>query len=595
MENRSPNLNLNIVIVTNQKQNFCHYLEVSEAAAEQIDCLKRSSSNRSFFNMRHGSFEPARTTVRQSISYINRDDVKATHGVLAWLTFLIKELDTRIIILRGSLDAAESVPAGNISPEKRNGSKVIRENISQLARVVEGITHLTRVEEFMADAIFEEVDVSDTLKWIMEYVRELAEQRNIEITIEKIENIGRLMVDRRDFTQGLLYIIRSEVLSGPPCSKLDISAAEINEEYISIRIVNPNHFIPQQALDMLFQGQLEGIPHNVLRNELYPAKLLLQGIGGKLTILSAEGEGTNYIVIVPKRWQSWMQEVNALQLATEISRKEARAELANIHNMLSSLVEHVPVKMKDSLDKLGSNIQELEVLCNRSLFLADDLNSRLETHQEQTQKQELDQLATSEDMAAIMRDLAGLKQRRHFFDPDSSKKVARYALAMAKELCLSESECQLLRKAATYKDLRLVSSARDMVEQIAALTSEEAAAIEARFKPMLAVLETLPFLAPVLNTIRYRYVRYDDARDNSKGNGNAIVPMVARILAVADTYESLTSGVSAQGKLSPEEARQRIVDDSGLRFDPEVVKVFSYLWKRKDLNVANNRGEKLHE
>ena len=64
-----------------------------------------------------------------------------------------------------------------------------------------------------------------------------------------------------------------------------------------------------------------------------------------------------------------------MQQATEISRKEAQSELVNIRHLLSSLSEQVPPAMKDSLDKIRGRIQELGVLCNRTLFLTEDLNS----------------------------------------------------------------------------------------------------------------------------------------------------------------------------------------------------------------------------
>ena len=77
-----------------------------------------------------------------------------------------------------------------------------------------------------------------------------------------------------------------------------------------------------------------------------------------------------------------MQDVNALRLATEISRKEARTELKNIHHLLSSFLEQVPPTIKDGLKRLDGKVQELDVLYNRSLFLTDDLSSRLEVQQD---------------------------------------------------------------------------------------------------------------------------------------------------------------------------------------------------------------------
>jgi len=93
-------------------------------------------------------------------------------------------------------------------------------------------------------------------------------------------------------------------------------------------------------------------------------------------------------------------------LLVDISRKEARAELRKINHQLSSNLEPVPQVTKDSLEKLMGKVQELGVLCNRSLFITDNLNSRLETQQDCLLQQEAEQLATSEAILAIWQEIA---------------------------------------------------------------------------------------------------------------------------------------------------------------------------------------------
>jgi response regulator RpfG family c-di-GMP phosphodiesterase len=359
----------------------------------------------------------------------------------------------------------------------------------------------------------------------------------------------------------------------------------MNDEFINIEISNPDHYIPRPALDMLLLGQTEGAPRHAPGSELYPASLLLQEMDGRLKIVSERGKGITYTAIIPKKWPNWIQEVSALQLATEISRKEARAELKNIHNMLLSLAEQAPSEMKDSLEKISSKVQELGVLCNRSLFLADDLNRRLETQQDRLLQQEMEQLATTEAVVAISREIARSMQLPPIFDIDSAKKVAKYALAMAQEFELSESECRTLHHAALLKDLGLILSVHDMVEQKFVPTLESAMAVRASFNLVWKALSSVPFLSSALVSIQYQHERYDGTGSYFGAKG-ASIPLGARILAVADTFEAMTSSLSPQGKSAPKQAVEKIMEDSGRRFDPDVVNAFLSVWKRKELHPA---------
>jgi diguanylate cyclase (GGDEF)-like protein len=585
VEEQSPLMSLRLAVVTNQKRTFYHHLEVSEAAADQMDYLRRFPGSNCYFDLPASDVEPALTATRKGTAYAHQEELKTMHGVLVWLDFIIRELSTPITGMKECLESLESVQIEKLTSEQWNGLKKIRENVDHLEQVMEGLAHLTWAEWLTATTSFEEIDVRDTLNWIVEQVSGLAEQRGIEVDIKGVKDIGQLRMDRRNLAQGLLYIVRSEVQSAPPQSKLHISATVISEDFINIEVINPDHHIPQRALAMLLQGQPEDAPHETLRNELYPAKLLVQGLGGKLTIASEREKGIVYTVTIPKRWQSWMQEVNALQLATEISRKKARAELKNIQSQLSSLDEQAPATMKDSLERLRSKVQELGVLCNRSLFLTDDLSSQLEIQQDRLLQQESEQLATTEALLNISREIARSMHAGQAFDSGSAKRVANYALTIANELRLSPIDRQALHHAALLKDLGLVLSPHDMLEQMVVSTLEEATAIRERFNQIWKALSMLPFLSLALVFILHRYERYDGG-ESLLGISGDNIPLGARILAVADTFDALTSGVSPQEALAPRLAVQKIVDDSGLRFDPEVVNAFLRAWKMKKLDLT---------
>jgi diguanylate cyclase (GGDEF)-like protein len=588
IEEQSPIMSLRVAVITNQRRTFNHHLEVSEAAAEQMEYLKRFPGNRSIFDFQTSGLKTDALPFRLASS-ANREEVRAMYGVLTWLDFIIKELHYPIIGMKDCLNSLKQTQTENLNFEQQNSLNIIRENIVKLNKSVEGLTDLTKAEWLTAGAVLEEVDLSSTLNWIIKQLTDVMGKHRIELDIEGIDDVDKLLVDRKKLTQCLLYLLRGEIKSSIPDNKLLIHVAERNEDSISIQLINPDHYIPHQMLSILMRGQQEGVPNNALQNHLYPAKLLAEALGGEMSVTSTKTKGTTYTIIIPKKWQSIMQESNALQLAVDVSRKAARAELRNINQQLTSLTEEVPQEMQDSLERLHGKVQELGVLCNRSLFLAEEFRGRLESQQDRLLQHETEQLASLEAVVAICREIAGSKDLTDIFDLDTAKRVAKHALAIAKEMKLSDSDNQVLYHAALLKDLGLVLSPLDMVEQKVANNLEEATSIKNTFSSIWQALSIVPSLAQTLNCILYRYERYND-KSNLPGVTGGNIPLNSRILAVADTFESMISGRSPYNKLSVKLAVQNIVDDSGLRFDPHVVRTFLTLWKNNELSITPDRS-----
>jgi response regulator RpfG family c-di-GMP phosphodiesterase len=307
--------------------------------------------------------------------------------------------------------------------------------------------------------------------------------------------------------------------------------------------------------------------------------------GGKTKVKT---RATNKI----KKWPGPPQQLDSLQVAMDISRKEAREALRNMQRIVASLVEKVPPALKDSFDRLAGDIQELAVLCNRSLYLVHDFGSRLEKQQERLSQQESEQLAMSEAILTICRNIARSMRVRVLFDLESSRRVARYALAISRELGMPGPDQRALHHAALLKDISLAFSRPNIIEPMASIGRETAAALKERLNLVWKTLATIPFLVPACNFLLYKHERYDGT-GGIFGLEGADIPLGARVLAVADAFDALTSPRSPQGKMAPELVARRIVTESGLSFDPHIVSAFLMLWKKNELGfiVAQDKGE----
>ncbi|MBI4304529.1 MAG: response regulator [Chloroflexi bacterium] len=576
---RSPVMCLRAAVVSNDKRTFFHPLEVSEAASEQIDYLRRFPTSNCYFDLHEGGVDSQLNSSPKGTMYTHRAEVRALQGVLAWVTFLTKELDVPVTVIKDCLDGVEPALSKNLTPKQQGSLKAVRDNINQLDRIVEELTNLGKGDWVADSAVLRELDIVRMFDWVKEHLKELSGQRKIRIEVGPVSIRDPLVVDARSLIQGLFYVIRSEINCSSPGDQIDIRAFEKRKGFAVIEISNRNRNVPPRDLVHLLQGQLEGVLAGGQRNDLYPAKVLLQGIGGELNVESPEGDGTTFVIQIPKRWQSSKEEVNTLLSAAETSRKEARSQLESLNQMVPSV--------KESLERVSHRVQELSVLCNRSLFLADDLSNRLEAQQDWLLQQEVSQLAMCESILVACREIARSMHVAYLFDSESAQRVAKYAAALADEFKMSRSEQQSLHYAASLKDLGLVSSPEDMVEQMVIPTPEKAIALRARFNFVWKGLSQVDFLARSLVLISHRYERYDGTGRPAGLKGDNI-PLGARILAAADTFDSMVSGLLPRGTLAPGMALKKLVAER--RFDPDVVNAFIRILRRRELNIAVNKS-----
>jgi diguanylate cyclase (GGDEF)-like protein len=585
IQEEPPNMSIHIAVITNQKRTFDHPLEVTGYASDQMEYLKSSPESNCYFDLKLSGVEPPPSVTERNITQVNKEELRITQGLLAWLDFITGEMENSLTNMKDSLRSLEPKKAKNLSPEQRKEIKSLGSSYEQLARVREGFANLANAEWLRTAKLFDEVNIGNTLNWVMEQVQGLARRKKIKVAIKGADDIGEILGDRRSLNQSLLYIIRHEIRSAPAGSHLKIRLAEKNDENIYLEITNPDHYFPPRALNDLVRGQTDAIKPETLKNEFFPARVLIRGLGGKLDVTSDKETGTTYQITLPNKWQSGMAEVNTLQLAMDISRKEARDTLRNMLNSLTTPLGEVSPAVKDVYDRLGGKIQELAVLGNRALFLADDYNSRLEFLQDSLLQQESERLAMSEAILAICRGRATSMRIKHLFDLESARRVIRYALAIAKEFKISYKERQALHHAALLKDIALAFSRRETDEKIVSADRETMAALKEYLNRIWKAISTIPFFSPACNILLYRYERYDGTGGRFGAKGTEI-PLGSRILAVVDTMDTLTSNRSTQGKLAPRLAIEQIVADSGLRFDPHVISALLMLWKRNELNVS---------
>jgi diguanylate cyclase (GGDEF)-like protein/putative nucleotidyltransferase with HDIG domain len=158
-------------------------------------------------------------------------------------------------------------------------------------------------------------------------------------------------------------------------------------------------------------------------------------------------------------------------------------------------------------------------------------------------------------------------------------RVQRYALATAEEMGLRGSELEGLRTGALLHDIGKLGVPEYVLLKPGRLTEDEYEKIKKHPEIGAAILDPVEFPWPVLPVVKYHHERWD-GRGYPEGLAGEDIPLTARILAVADVYDALTSNRSYRNAMSHQEALRTIEEGSASHFDPDVVTAFMMIVDR---------------
>ncbi len=153
-------------------------------------------------------------------------------------------------------------------------------------------------------------------------------------------------------------------------------------------------------------------------------------------------------------------------------------------------------------------------------------------------------------------------------------RVQRYAVAIAKQIGLTGDALEAVNTGALLHDIGKLGVPDYILLKPGRLTDEEFAKIKKHPAIGAAILEAVNFPWPVLPVVKSHHERWDGTGypDGLRGED---IPLSARILAVADVYDALTSSRSYRSAWTPDAALEEIRRNAGAQFDPAVVHAFA--------------------
>ena len=167
-----------------------------------------------------------------------------------------------------------------------------------------------------------------------------------------------------------------------------------------------------------------------------------------------------------------------------------------------------------------------------------------------------------------------------------SDRVSEFSVLIGEKLGLPEKQIQILKIGGLFHDIGKIGIPDSILLKTEKLTDEEYSEIKKHPSIGAHILGTAKIFQDIIPIVEHHHERYDGSGYPSGLKGEEI-PYVARIAAVADTFDAMTSRRSYRGPIDIEQVKEEIKRCEGTQFDPQIAEVF--------LNILNNEFDKIKE
>lgn len=158
-----------------------------------------------------------------------------------------------------------------------------------------------------------------------------------------------------------------------------------------------------------------------------------------------------------------------------------------------------------------------------------------------------------------------------------SVRVADIAMDIARSMSLTREACENIKVAALLHDVGKIDVSMDLIKKAAALTKDERQVMNSHSEKGANILNKVGNVLSDAVPIVLAHHEYFNKKEGDNLKEKADIPLGARIIAVADTYDAIvTDRPYRKGKL-PWQALEEIEKSSGTQFDPEVVDAFRHV------------------
>lgn len=274
-----------------------------------------------------------------------------------------------------------------------------------------------------------------------------------------------------------------------------------------------------------------------------------------------------------------MPKMNGLELISHIREKNKKQEIIVISAYTDSeyLTQSIrlgvtgyiikPVDINQMMDIFEQSIDKLIAFRENEMYKT-ELESMVEDRT-RTVLQLQEELIDNYEHA--IKSLVKMIEDRDTYTGGHSERVAAYSRDIAKEMGLDDKECELIYRAAILHDIGKVVAPDSILLKPGKLTEKEYLLVQEHVKIGYKILSEIPMYQEIAKIVYAHHEHYDGS-GYPQGLKGEEIPIYARIMSIADTFDAMTTSRIYKSRKSVSEAITDLSTISSSSYDPHILK-----------------------
>ena len=179
-----------------------------------------------------------------------------------------------------------------------------------------------------------------------------------------------------------------------------------------------------------------------------------------------------------------------------------------------------------------------------------------------------------------------IDHEQDLFTKEHSDRVASYASLIGEKLNLSNEDLETLRLGSFYHDIGKVGISTKIIFKDTKLTDEEYMEMKKHTFIGSDILSHSPIFNNIIPIVKYHHEKYDGS-GYPEGLKGEEIPLLTRIVSVADSFDAMSSDRVYRKALPLEIVKLEMANGAGSQFDPQITNIF--------LDILNNEPDKINK
>lgn len=454
-----------------------------------------------------------------------------------FLSLVSHELRTPLTVISGNLHVLRKLSSKWDNQIASDCLGSAHEGTKRLSKLVDELLRFT----VSAPQKRDRWDLALTLRRLLGELAPMALERGLKLSLETVPL--PIEGDPAGLPDALLQLVENALLFNNPGGKVDVVGRRPELDWVEVVVRDNGPGIDKSELERIFHPFYQVADVNTRSVEglgigLSLARRTIEAHGGRLSLHSVLGEGTCVTITLPVHSQT-----------------------------------RIPLPSKGPtppppLDADAADLREY----------AQEIYELWEAEKIQRRHAEEQKLVLEQTFIETLVSLIRMVDPRVSGGTSQGERVLDYARAVARHLdptLLSRPE--FLYGLLLY-DIGKIGVTETVLSKTGGLTDKERRAAEAHSEIGADLLTSVGVLQPAIDAVRSHHERWDGSGypDGLKGQQ---IPILARIIAVVDSFDAMTVNRPYRDALSLEAARAQVEHGSGISFDPTVVQAFCRAWQ----------------